>query len=71
MSIRCKFKVIEVSKRVNDSNVILEAVTGGSPENDKFWDYTPSGKLEFSANPIALENVKPGQEYYLDLTLAD
>jgi len=46
--------------------------TGNTGENRKFWTATPSGHLEMSVmNEHAGEIFKPGQEYYLDFTLAE
>jgi hypothetical protein len=40
-------------------------------ENTKFWNYTPSGKLELSTiNKAAIEWAKPGMEIYIDISPA-
>jgi hypothetical protein len=40
-------------------------------ENSKFWDATPTGKLEIGCVPEeTVRELKIGQEYYLDITLA-
>ena len=47
MSVRAKFKVTE--KEVDEhgcGDVRLEAVTSGSPENDEFFKWTPSGESD-------------------------
>jgi len=46
----------------------FQAVTGGSPENDKFFQYTPGGSISLG---VYKEDVfQVGQEYYLDLSPA-
>ena len=43
-----------------------------SHENTKFWEATPSGKLELGCiNLAAAEMFELGKEYYLDLTSAE
>lgn len=40
-------------------------------ENSKFWEATPSGRLELGTiNPAALEGFDLGSEFYVDLTPA-
>lgn len=42
-----------------------------SPENKKFWDATPSGRIEIGfVNPEAIEEMKLLKEYYVDFTEA-
>lgn len=54
--------------------VVMSPVYGGGDpnhENVKFWDATPSGKLELGcANLAAAEMFELGKEYYLDFTPA-
>jgi len=43
------------------------AVASNSPENQKFWNATPSGKIEISiVNPEAVKEFDLGKEYYVD-----
>lgn len=73
MSTRAKYVCTEVSKRLAWNSkerfvyaAKMMAVTGGSPENEKFFEYTPTGNLEIGTYK---EDVfQPGQEYYLDFT---
>ena len=52
--------------------VCLSAVTGGSDENKGFWKYTPGGDLTMTIdNQAAMDKFKPGQEFYVDFTLAE
>lgn len=71
--VRAKFKVSSITQ--HDDNLVdinMSAVTGGSEENKQFWKYTPSGQLTLQClNPSASEYFKPGEEYYLDFTLAE
>ena len=44
---------------------------GTSPENDLFWQYTPSGRVELGTiNPEAWAQFELGKEYYLDFAPA-
>lgn len=44
------------------------AVVGNSPENQLFWNATPSGKLELNIiNPEAVKELNLGKEYYIDI----
>jgi hypothetical protein len=38
-------------------------------ENKKFWEFTPSGKLELGC--INDQGFKAGKEYYIDITPAE
>jgi len=41
-------------------------------ENNRFWDASPSGRLELGCiNPEAWSQFELGREYYIDFTLAD
>lgn len=66
MAVRAKF----VCKSKDDNgNVRLEAVVGGSEENDEFFKNTPSGSLVINTlNDEALEEFEEGAEYYLDFS---
>jgi len=79
--IRCKFRLIEWknsegSKRVDGkyvpcikTSVVFIPVAGGSPENEAFWEATPSGRIELGiVNPGAIEELKIMKEYYVDFT---
>ncbi len=75
MSIRAKFKVqsIEIfsvdpanpSARVKLAPQYDQSI----PEDRVFAKYTPSGSFEMlTTNPAVLEQLKPGAEFYVDLT---
>jgi hypothetical protein len=71
--VRCKFVVDSVTKsRSGFANVVMTPVTSGSEENKKFWEYTPSGKLEIgTTNIAAADELEVGKEYYIDITKAE
>lgn len=72
--VRAKFYVYSVERFTGGNvKVVLQPVTNGSEENKTFWQYTPSGKLGMymNAGVAAADQFEPGQEYYLDFTLAN
>lgn len=46
----------------------FQAVCDGSPENKVFWEFTPSGQIEFST--IKADVYEVGKFYYVDFSLA-
>lgn len=78
MSVRAKFKVGRISQvdgghsSAISTMINLYPVTSGSPENEKFYRYTPSGSIELSTvNAEAAKNFELGKEYYVDFTEAE
>jgi hypothetical protein len=76
VSVRAKFKVTQTAQTWSGtvpSHVIrLSPVTSGSPENEKFYRYTPCGSIELSTvNDDAAKQFELGKEYYVDFTLAE
>lgn len=71
-AVRAKFKCTykaAADTEGNTSDIRLEVVTSGSAENEEFFKYTPSGKLEFGTiNKAAADMFEEGKEYYLDFT---
>lgn len=71
--VRCKFRVWR--KLVNPdgtASISMSAVGSGSPENDKFFKYTPGGELSFcTVNAEAAAQLEEGKEYYIDISLAE
>ncbi len=72
MTTRCKFKCTGVRKVVSwrDKTKFLyeadfEPVTGGSPENEKFYEATPNGS--FKVGQYKEDLFQPGKEYFLDI----
>lgn len=71
--VRAKFYVFSVTEFVgNTVKVELMPVISQDPnsENKKFWDYTPSGKLEMTIKGAAGEMFNVGQEFYIDFSPA-
>jgi len=55
-----------VPAETNKATVYLEVVTGGSEENQKFWNSTPAGTATIQLdNPQAIKFFEENQEYYL------
>lgn len=80
MSVRAKFfvsKIEEYASPVGSKKVFLSAVMNGKDgkaceENKSFAKYTPSGELFMMIdNPVAAEQFKAGQEFYIDFTRAE
>jgi len=73
MKVRAKFTCIEMTEGMggrkgrNLYSYKFYPVTEGSPENEQFFAYTPSGQLQLSSINEGLFEV--GEEYYLDFTL--
>ena len=70
-SVRAKFYVYSITLYADNAQVVLQPVTSGSKENETFWKYTPSGKLEMSIKGSAAALFEVGKEYYIDFTLAE
>lgn len=70
MSVRAKFFVTEVAHTTYGGTVKLQAVCRG--EDNKAWaSATPTGQITMGIrNDLALEQFQPGEEYFLDFTLA-
>lgn len=70
MSVRAKFFVQEVAKTTYGGRVRLQAVCRG--EDNKVWAAaTPSGSIEMAIrNESALAQFEPGDELYVDFTVA-
>lgn len=71
MTVRAKFTVATVTRQVGGGSVVLQPVTSGSPDNEQFYKYTPSGRIELSTvNEAALGQFEPGKQFYIDFTEA-
>jgi len=57
----------EASTRVYE---FLAVFDDGTPENERYAKYTPTGKLEMAVDNRAV-SFQPGKSYYLDFTEAD
>lgn len=75
MSVRAKFRVHSVldfgqSKEVS-MGPVYEGSLGDNEENKRFTKATPNGTLKMTVdNPYAADQFAPGQEWFLDFTLA-
>ncbi len=72
-TVRAKFVVLDARNDGYSETVSMIPVYSTDPEheNKKFWDATPSGKLDlYIQNPAAFGIFHQGQEYYLDFTKA-
>ncbi len=72
MPTKCKFRCSSKTNNDNQSfDIRLEAVISGSPENDNFFKWTPSGSLIMQTiNTDAAKQFEVGAEYYIDITPA-
>lgn len=76
-SVRAKFRVNQVRDVLSGDDVVAKdiqmwPITGGSAENDAFFEATPSGEVTMRVkNPVAAEFFKQGQELYVDFTPAE
>jgi hypothetical protein len=72
MTVRAKMVVTEIKKHryggKSAHSITLEPVTGnGSDENKRFWEATPTGKVEMCCiNEEAAKQFELGQECYVD-----
>lgn len=72
MSVRAKFYVQSVTKFAAGDSVTVKLQPVCRGEDNKQWSkYTPCGLLEMTImNELASEQFIPGEEYYVDFTLA-
>jgi hypothetical protein len=75
MSVRAKFRVHSILDFGPSKEITLGAVYEGSlgdnEENKRFTKASPNGQLKMMIdNPYAADQFAPGQEWYLDFTLA-
>lgn len=69
---RAKFRVETVTHSANGAEVQLVPVTGGSPENDSFYKWTPYGGIKLGLlSPATAAAFKPGASFYVDFTPAE
>lgn len=69
--VRAKF-VCAVKKENGDGFIVkMQSVTGGSPENDQFFKWTPCAEIVLqTVNPKAAAEFVEGKQYYVDFTQA-
>lgn len=71
MGTRAKFILEEKAEFTGGYRLRFRAVHSGSPENERFFHYTPNGSLEMQVvKQEVADQFKVGQEYYLDLSPA-
>lgn len=74
-TVRCKFQCTQITKTKhwNEPRFLytacFSAVSDGSEENKRFFEYTPSGKLE--VGQYKEDAFEVGKMYYIDITLTD
>lgn len=72
--VRAKFVLVEKTEFKANSTEMgyklkFTAVTGGSPENESFFKWTPNASVELATvNQEAAKKFTPGKEYYVDFT---
>ena len=76
MTVRAKFRVSEVTKTSTEHNeqhaVRLVPVVSGSPENERFYQFTPGGQIDLQiVNADTAAMLVPGKEYYVDFIPAE
>lgn len=70
--VRAKFTVYQINDVTDGKEINLIPVTSGSDENEKFFEYTPSGSIMLSTiNEEASKQFEIGKEYYVDFTPAN
>jgi hypothetical protein len=71
-TVRAKFKVTSVTESEGGlKTVTLQPVISGSPENEKFFKWTPSGSIQIGTiNPDASAQFTPGDQFFVDFTKA-
>lgn len=69
--VRCKFRCESKTQYANGYEVKFTPVTHGSPENESFFKWTPSGEMRFGTlNEESAAQFEPGKEYYIDISPA-
>ena len=76
--VRCKFRCHfkEEHKGIEGNiygvSIKMHPAYGDSEENKKFWNYTPSGEINFYTTNINVANqIEQNKEYYIDITPAE
>ena len=72
MHVRAKFRVTEKTQTMAGCAVKAEPVVGGTPENEQFYKYTPSGEIKLSLVADATaDQFVVGKDYYVDFSPAE
>lgn len=68
---RCKFRCETITLMKDWAEIELKPVTTGSPENEKFFKYTPGGEIKLQVVDYkTADEFTPGEEYYVDILQA-
>lgn len=71
MTTRCKFRCETITLMKDTAAINLKPVTTGSPENEKFFKYTPGGEINLQViDHKTADMFTPGEEYYIDISPA-
>jgi hypothetical protein len=69
---RAKLQIESVTKTTWSEELKLNAVCGGTPEDNSFSEATPSATLSMQITNKSLHGqFKPGQKFYVDFTPAE
>lgn len=72
MMMRAKFRVEQVAQSGGQTRLTMQAVTGGSSEDNSFSQATPNASLSMTiTNPDLLDSFAQGDAFYVDFTKAD
>ncbi len=72
MDVLAKFRCDSIKHTANGSEIELAAVGGNSPENEKFFKWTPCATIKLAiVNHETASVFIPGQEYYVNFSPAD
>lgn len=76
--VRCKFRCHfkeeykDIEGNIYGVSIKMHPAYGDSEENKKFWNYTPSGEINFYTTNINVANqIEQNKEYYIDITPAE
>jgi len=71
MTVRAKFFVESKKETTTGFDIEMSPVTSGGAENNFFFKWTPTGKLDMrTINKGAVDEFEVGKEYYIDFTKA-
>ena len=62
---RLKVQCVEVRQTMDGFHYAFVPVTRGSPENEAFFRWTPSGKIEFGTTEV--REFEVGYLYFIDI----
>lgn len=75
MKARAKFKVFKITKYylgTPQAVILMPIDTDSAPENAKFWEKNPNGKIELNIdNPETFKLFEGMGEFYVDFTPAE